>query len=76
MINEYLFKQEIKQISNQLENDLPKELSRLNTSLEETDKALQREEQAVKEGRRKVEEAHLLKQQVRANIFLPKILEK
>ncbi|XP_034242637.1 coiled-coil domain-containing protein 40 isoform X2 [Thrips palmi] len=56
-------KMEAKQISNQLENELPKELSQLNASLEETEKALQREEQAVADGKRKVEEAHLLKQQ-------------
>lgn len=64
----------MKQICNQLENELPKEILQLNTSLEEAEKSLLRAEQAVIDGKRKVEEAHLLKQQVRENLLPTKIL--
>lgn len=56
--------QETKNIVMQLENELPGELSLLQTSLKEAEKSLCREEQAVQDCRRKVDEAHLMKQQV------------
>ncbi|KAJ1527299.1 hypothetical protein ONE63_008819 [Megalurothrips usitatus] len=56
-------KTESKSIAGQLETELPQELSQVRISLEEAENTLRKEEQSVIEGKRKVDEAHLTKQQ-------------